>query len=410
MSRTSPLPLRLLLLGALVVVAPACGKRGPPLPPLRPAPDRVTDLTIVRREQDVTLRFSTPVRNVDGSEPLLFERVEIFAMTVAAGGARPTPEQIVRPVNRVGVLGKPAPAAPTAGDEADAPVATPLSLVEKVATVIAPPVATPAVPTSAPAVTPPPSTPPAAPAGSVLPGATVPPGATGAPPAPVTLVVATRFYVVVPYANRTRAGRISDVLAVPLGPVPVAPHDAKIAYDEQTLTLTWVAGVTGQSFHVYDANASSLEAAKPLTTAALTAAEFKQPVVFGKRVCFNVRGVRSTGAVTMESVASTAVCETPADTFPPPEPTGLTAFAASGAITLTWDAVTAADLAGYIVLRGDGTGDRLQPLTPSPVSGTSFTDATTKAGVRYIYAVVAVDNATRANRSKESNRVEETGR
>ncbi|MEI6244806.1 MAG: hypothetical protein WCQ64_07140 [Acidobacteriota bacterium] len=402
MSRTSPLPLRLLLLGALVVVAPACGKRGPPLPPLRPAPDRVTDLAIVRREQDVTLRFSTPVRNVDGSEPLLFDRVEIYAMTVPAGAVRLTPEQIVRPVNRVGVLGKPAPAAPTAGDEADAPVATPLSLVEKVATVIAPPVATPAVPT--PVVTPASSTPTAASAASV------PPGASGAPPAPVTLAVATRFYVVVPYANRTRAGRISDVLAVPLGPVPVAPHDAKIAYDEQTLTLTWVAGVTGQSFHVYDANATSIEAAKPLTTSALTTAEFKQPVVFGKRVCFNVRGVRVTAAVTMESAPSTAVCETPADTFPPAAPGNVTAFAASGAITLTWDAVTAADLAGYIVLRGEGTGDRLQPLTPSPVSGTSFTDATTKAGVRYIYAVVAVDNATRANRSKESNRVEETGR
>ena len=101
MSRTSPLPLRLLLLGALVVVAPACGKRGPPLPPLRPAPDRVTDLAIVRREQDVTLRFSTPVRNVDGSEPLLFDRVEIYAMTVPAGAVRLTPEQIVRPVNPV---------------------------------------------------------------------------------------------------------------------------------------------------------------------------------------------------------------------------------------------------------------------------------------------------------------------
>ena len=37
-------------------------------------------------------------------------------------------------------------------------------------------------------------------------------------------------------------------------------------------------------------------------------------------------------------------------------------------------------------------------------------DATAKAGVRYTYAVVAVDNAAPANRSKESNRVEETGR
>lgn len=398
MKRTSPLPLRLLLLGALVVVAPACGKRGPPLPPLHPAPDHVTDVSIVRREADVTLRFSTPIRNLDGSEPLLFDRVEIYAVTVPAGGVRPAPEAIVAAKNRLAQLGKVAPAAAKpANAEPVEPTAVALSFVEKVATVATPPAATPAV------------TAPAAPAAAASATAATP-GAPPPPPVVATLAVATRFYVIVPYANRTRTGGFSDVLAVPLGPVPVAPHDAKITYDEQTLTLTWVAGVTGQSFHVYDANAASLETAKPLTATALTAAEFKQPVAFGTRVCFTIRGVRTTGSVTMESAASTASCETPVDTFAPPAPASLTAFAATGAITLTWDAVVAADLAGYIVLRGEGTGDRLQPLTATPVSGTSFVDATTKAGVKYIYAVVAVDNAARANRSKESNRVEETGR
>lgn len=410
MSRTSPLPLRLLLLGALVVVAPACGKRGPPLPPLRPAPDRPTDVSVVRRADSVTIRFTTPTHNADKSEPVVFDRIEIYAMTVQAGSLPPTLKQLLAPVNRLGEFGHPVTgagrngAAGAAADEAGdgPPVAVPLTFTEKVG--IAPPAKF--IP------------PRAAFAEDVAPAGTLPPmmAAPGAPsvaPAaavPLRLRIATRFYMLVPYATRSRMGTVSEWLVVPLGPVPVAPHDAKITYDEQTLKLTWVAGVAGQSFHVYDANAASLEAAKPLTTAVLTAAEFKQPVVFGKRVCFSVRGVRSTGAVTMESTASTVVCETPADTFPPPEPTGLTAFAASGAITLTWDAVAAGDLAGYIVLRGEGTGDRLQPLTPSPVSGTSFTDATTKAGVRYIYAVVAVDNATRANRSKESNRVEETGR
>jgi hypothetical protein len=45
-----------------------------------------------------------------------------------------------------------------------------------------------------------------------------------------------------------------------------------------------------------------------------------------------------------------------------------------------------------------------------PLTGTSYSDTTARAGVKYIYAVVAIDNATTPNRSKESNRVEETGR
>ena len=114
--------------------------------------------------------------------------------------------------------------------------------------------------------------------------------------------------------------------------------------------------------------------------------------------------------VAIESAPTDVVCETLVDTFPPPAPTGLLAFSAEGSITLTWDGVTAGDLAGYIVLRGEGSGERLQPLMTAPIAVTTFTDSTTKAGVRYFYAVVAVDSATPANRSKESNRAEETGR
>ena len=68
----------------------------------------------------------------------------------------------------------------------------------------------------------------------------------------------------------------------------------------------------------------------------------------------------------------------------------------------------AADLAGYLVLRAEGDATALRPLTSSPVTETSFVDTTTKAGVRYTYAVVAVDKA--GNRSGESNRIVEVGR
>ena len=44
------------------------------------------------------------------------------------------------------------------------------------------------------------------------------------------------------------------------------------------------------------------------------------------------------------------------------------------------------------------------------VKETTFRDTTAKTGVRYVYAVAAVDNAKPRNVSDESNRVEETAR
>jgi fibronectin type 3 domain-containing protein len=50
------------------------------------------------------------------------------------------------------------------------------------------------------------------------------------------------------------------------------------------------------------------------------------------------------------------------------------------------------------------------PLTPDPVRETTYRDTAVRAGVRYVYAVVAVDDARPRNASAQSNRVEETAR
>jgi fibronectin type 3 domain-containing protein len=70
-------------------------------------------------------------------------------------------------------------------------------------------------------------------------------------------------------------------------------------------------------------------------------------------------------------------------------------------VTLVWNAVEAADLAGYIVLRSTAPSETLQELTPTPITQLQFKDTTAQAGQRYVYYVVAVDNA--GNRSQRSN-------
>jgi fibronectin type 3 domain-containing protein len=112
----------------------------------------------------------------------------------------------------------------------------------------------------------------------------------------------------------------------------------------------------------------------------------------------------------IESEMSPVLCISPTDTFPPKAPTSLAAVASEGAISLIWDANTEPDLAGYIVLRGEAGGATMRPLITAPIAETTYRDATTKAGVRYVYAIVAVDTASPQNVSAQSNRVEETAR
>jgi fibronectin type 3 domain-containing protein len=80
-------------------------------------------------------------------------------------------------------------------------------------------------------------------------------------------------------------------------------------------------------------------------------------------------------------------------------------------ITVIWEPSTAADLAGYVVLRGNSGDDTLRPLTPAPIRETSYRDADVEAGRRYVYAIVAVDSRQpTGNASAPSPRVEETAR
>jgi hypothetical protein len=165
-------------------------------------------------------------------------------------------------------------------------------------------------------------------------------------------------------------------------------------------------------YYVYELAASE-DAAAPrvpqrLTEKPVTGTAFEdERIVWGAERCYAVSVVRRFDSLSVESEASLPRCVTFSDTFPPPVPTNVTAVASAGAISLIWDPSKAADLAGYIVLRGTAAA-AATALTASPVQEASFRDTTVTAGDQYVYSVRAVDKA--GNLSAPSEPVEETAR
>jgi hypothetical protein len=426
-------------LGVCAAVAGgACGKKGPPLPPLVSLPAAVENLTARRLGSQVVVQFNVPTRNTDGSHPADLLQVEIYAHT----GRLASAEECLRDGTLVGTVqvGRPAAngeegaAVPGAepGLEQGAVAAWSETLTPAALTLPAVIPAPPAQPPeSAPPVPLPGSDDSGLPAAGKLPGAAV----ASAPPG--------RFYVTVGVNRRGRRGALSPVVVVPIVPSPPPPSALRVTYGQDQVSLAWLAG--GQTrdapvpaadqaspaeqtatpapdtFNVYEVpRAAGSEAPDsgtaqrtpmPVNASPLAARSFDDArIEFGKERCYAVRTVLAVGDLSVESDPSPFVCVTPVDTFPPAAPRSLAGVSSENAINLIWEASTEKDLAGYLVLRAEAPGEKLAAVTPAPIHDTTYHDGAVRRGVTYVYAVVAVDTATPPNVSEQSNRTEETVR
>jgi predicted small lipoprotein YifL len=368
----------------------ACGKKGPPLPPLHIVPDVVTDVSARRAGDEVRIRFVLPSKNANGPNPVNLAKVEVLAATIAAGAMAPPNREFLNARYVVGTIEVEPPAdegaAATAEDPRPSP-GEPAVFVEKLTDAVLKPQFTELPPAPAPAAAP------------------AQPAATAAPAQPM------RIYTVRGVARNGRPGREAPRIQIPLGDLPRAPSSFAVTFDEKSLVLTWIPPVADEGakpplFNVYTSTGT-----QPVNPSPLAAPTFTRPgIEYGKEECFVVRTVQQHGAAQLESIASAPQCVTPVDRFPPAPPKGLVAVASAGAINLIWEANTDADLGGYLVLRGEAPGDTLQPVTTTPIQETTYRDTTVTPGVRYVYAIVAVDRATPGNVSAQSPRVEETAR
>jgi hypothetical protein len=232
-------------------------------------------------------------------------------------------------------------------------------------------------------------------------------------------------YVIRGVTKKGRPGAPSARSVVPIVAPPPPPTDVTADFTETSVKLAWkvpddsgAATHAPRTFNVYPhspappaspAVSGVVAVTKPLNSAPLETASFEHAGAEpGTEQCFVVKTVVVISSVPVESEPTAPVCVTPVDRFAPAAPKGLAVVATTGAMNLIWDANQEPDVAGYLVLRGDPAGDTLQPLTPAPIRETRFRDTSAQPGVRYAYAIVAVDRA--GNRSAPSARVEETAR
>jgi hypothetical protein len=391
------------LIASCLVVA--CGKKGPPMPPLIKLPVAPADLTAQRRATTVDLQFIVPAANTDGTRPANVERVDVYAIT---GPRTITNDQIVKLGTKVASVPVKAPRDPEATTEPDTPdeeVDPPegKGLDQGVVAHVAEELTDQAIVP----VTPPEDKKSARTA-----------AAGEGPLLPPPIVSLSRTYVGVAITTRGRKGPFSPRVSVSLAPPPEPPPEPRVRYDEQAITLSWApfaasdaadsvlpstplgASQRSVGYNVYDGTTR-------LTKTAVADPTFADPrLAWGEKRCYVVRTAEKIDEAVVESAGSPEVCITPVDTFPPAAPKTLQSVASVGAITLIWEPNAERDLAGYIVLRGGGESD-LQPITGSPITATQFKDDLAP-GTHHVYAVRAVDKA--GNASAISNLVEDTAR
>jgi predicted small lipoprotein YifL len=396
----------ILIAGATV----ACGKKGPPLPPLirLPAPP---DVQANRRGSTVELAVVVPGANADGSRPANISRVDIYAITALV---TISDADLLKHGTRVASLPVKAPRNPDDVAEQDEPVEeveAPIGngLDQGTGTTVR----------------------------DELSSAALVPAELGAPAKQPSVVQAegplvgvsglgpVRMYVGVGVNTKGKQGRASRRAAVSLQPAPPPPA---ITYDDKAITVVWAPAAApappsaaqepempvlesrtiGQmrpalGYNVYDTTSGAL--LTPMPVAEPRFADTR--IEWGAERCYGVRAVDPSNGLFVESEAREPRCIKLVDRFPPAAPKDLKAVSTEGVISLIWDANTESDLAGYIILRAPAPADRLEPLVTAPVLETSYND-TVQSGMRYVYAVQAVDKA--GNTSPPSNRVEETAR
>ena len=198
---------------------------------------------------------------------------------------------------------------------------------------------------------------------------------------------------------------------------PPPPSDLELEVAEGEVRLEWAPGPAEESrYNVYRGPAGTARPPEqplnrsPLTEPLYVDTNFR----YGEFYRYFVRAVAVAGLPMRESADGQAREVQPLDRFPPAAPTGLAVAVEGNVLRLYWFPNDEPDLAGYRIYRRQdpeaepeegppaALGEPLQLIGEVPLADTVYSDTTVVPGVRYHYAVTAVDSALPPNESPRS--------
>jgi predicted small lipoprotein YifL len=342
-------------LAAALFLLPACGRKGPPLPPRPIVPAAVGNLQAEPRESGILLSWTRPTRNDDGSALTDLLEFRLFRATVLLGTSAVPPSAF-------SFL-----ATVRADQPQNASVQGSLYVYRDDA------------------------------------------GGQG-------LSVGRQYRYRLQAVNRRgEGGAFSADVAVDFTAAPAPPAGLKAAAGDGTVELEWQALPADQSadvslvkgYNVYRGVKPGVYGHRPINPSPLLQPRYHDAGVENETTYYYVvRSVASDRPPWRESVDSAEVSAVPQDFTPPAPPRGLIAIPGERVVALTWDASDERDVLGYLVYRREPPQLIPVRLTEAPLPGTTFTDRTPQAGTTYVYTVTAVDRSAHQNESVPSGEAE----
>ena len=354
MSRKSAARHLMLMLGLCALsLAPTCGKRRPPLPPVERIPQRTEALTGVQRGNVITLMWPAPLRNAGEGSVQSIRRVDVYRVAEKLNAPLPmTEDQFEVRATLIGSVPY---------EEIKKGGAT-LTYTDRLELASDP----------------------------------------------------ARLRYAIRYVNAAgqRAAFSNFFLMTPAFKVAAPPANPKGEKLETANVITWEAPTSNMDgstpvnllgYNVYRISNSQPESElKPLNPEPITATRYEDKrFKFGDTYTYFVRAVSlGTEARPVESVDSNHIEMLQKDIYPPAAPDLATPNAAFGRIALFWTANSEPDVVGYYLHRSTDPNlplDKWSKLTPQIYTKTTFTDENVETGKTYYYYVVAVDSAGNAS-------------
>lgn len=197
--------------------------------------------------------------------------------------------------------------------------------------------------------------------------------------------------------------RAPILVEVALPPSSPGPLEAVVGEGEVRLSWQPAPGPVG-GYNVYRRAASDgAEPEAPINPSLLTVTEFVDRTFrYDVEYQYFVRSSLAGRATPCESPAGPAYTVKPHDHFAPAAPTGIAVAVEGGQIRVYWFPNAEPDLAGYRIYRRAEDEAEARPIGEVTAAESSFADTGASAGVRYHYAVSAIDGATPINESPRS--------